>query len=84
MNSLNVLLTFLSMYLRLGVVDGLDGTERRYQGRCLGEVGGGRGGVKVKQHSLANDAANDIVVVSSPAVDEPVVAAGNTEDVNVG
>nr|GEW73231.1 putative ribonuclease H-like domain-containing protein [Tanacetum cinerariifolium] len=28
------------MYLRVGVVDGLDGTERGYQGRCLGVVDG--------------------------------------------
>ncbi|GKB20171.1 reverse transcriptase domain-containing protein [Tanacetum coccineum] len=26
------------MYLRLDAIDGLDGTERGYQGRCLGEV----------------------------------------------
>ncbi|GJV41915.1 beta-caryophyllene synthase [Tanacetum coccineum] len=45
---------------------------------------GGQRGVKEKQHSSAIDAAKDTVVVSSPAVDEPVVADGNTKDVNVG
>ncbi|GKD92763.1 hypothetical protein Tco_1372600, partial [Tanacetum coccineum] len=39
---------------------------------------------KEKQHSSANDAAKDIVVISSSAVDEPVVAVENTKDVNVG
>ncbi|GJW92880.1 hypothetical protein Tco_0172552 [Tanacetum coccineum] len=27
-----------TVYQRLGIVDGMDGTERGYQGRCLGEV----------------------------------------------
>ncbi|GJY37127.1 hypothetical protein Tco_0422505, partial [Tanacetum coccineum] len=40
--------------------------------------------VKEKQQRLANIAEKDIVVVSSPAVDEPVEATVNTEDVNVG
>ncbi|GJU62866.1 hypothetical protein Tco_1244701 [Tanacetum coccineum] len=39
---------------------------------------------KEKQHSSANDAAKDTVVVTSPAVDELVIAVGNTKDVNVG
>ncbi|GJZ18467.1 ribonuclease H-like domain-containing protein [Tanacetum coccineum] len=34
MNSLNVSLTFLSIYLRLVAVDGSDETKRGYQGRC--------------------------------------------------
>ncbi|GJW48644.1 hypothetical protein Tco_0080290 [Tanacetum coccineum] len=47
---------------------------------------GGKGwrDVKEKQHSSANDAAKDTVVISSSAVDEPVVAVENTKDVNVG
>ncbi|GJS63868.1 hypothetical protein Tco_0678432 [Tanacetum coccineum] len=57
----------------------------------LGRGGGGRS-VKKKQHGLANDAAKDVVnvvssTVESPAVDEHMVASGNTkgtEDGNVG
>nr|GEU89345.1 hypothetical protein [Tanacetum cinerariifolium] len=46
--------------------------------------GGGRRDVKEKQHSSANNATKDTVVVSSPAVDEHVVVAGSTKDVDVG
>nr|GEY88908.1 hypothetical protein [Tanacetum cinerariifolium] len=48
------------------------------------ERGGGGRDVKEKRHSSANNAAKDTVVVSSPAVDEHVVAVGSTKDVNVG
>ncbi|GJS95715.1 bifunctional polymyxin resistance protein, ArnA [Tanacetum coccineum] len=48
------------------------------------EGGGGARGVKEKQQRSANIAEKDTVVVSSPAVDEPVVVTVNTEDVNVG
>ncbi|GJX15804.1 putative RNA-directed DNA polymerase [Tanacetum coccineum] len=48
------------------------------------EGGWGGRGVKEKQHSLANYEVKDMVVVSLPGVDEPVVAVGNTKDVNVG
>ncbi|GKB70891.1 hypothetical protein Tco_0932303 [Tanacetum coccineum] len=51
----------------------------------LSQKGGGGGrGVKEKQHNSANNPAKDIVVVSSPVVDEPMVAARNTKHVNVG
>nr|GEZ30981.1 Myc-type, basic helix-loop-helix (bHLH) domain-containing protein [Tanacetum cinerariifolium] len=46
--------------------------------------GGGEKCVKEKQHTSTNDATKDIVVVSPPAVDEPVVDTGNTKDVNAG
>ncbi|GKD66182.1 hypothetical protein Tco_1308290 [Tanacetum coccineum] len=45
------------------------------------EVGGR--GVKEKQQRSVNIVEKDMVVVSSPAVDEPVEATMNTEDVNV-
>ncbi|GKA14822.1 hypothetical protein Tco_0694468 [Tanacetum coccineum] len=45
--------------------------------------GGGRG-VKEKQQRSANIIEKDTVVVSSSAVDEPVDATVNTEDVNMG
>ncbi|GJY33186.1 RNA-directed DNA polymerase, eukaryota, partial [Tanacetum coccineum] len=45
--------------------------------------GGGRG-VKEKQQRSANITKKDTVVVSSSAVDEPVDATMNTENVNVG
>nr|GEZ52029.1 hypothetical protein [Tanacetum cinerariifolium] len=48
------------------------------------EGGGGEKCVKEKQHTSTNDATKDIVVVSPPAVDEPVVDTGNTKDVNAG
>ncbi|GKE81941.1 zinc finger, CCHC-type containing protein [Tanacetum coccineum] len=48
------------------------------------EGGGGGRGVKEKQHSSANNTTKDTIVVSLPAVDEPVVDAENTKDVNVG
>nr|GEW54313.1 hypothetical protein [Tanacetum cinerariifolium] len=44
---------------------------------------GGRG-IKEKQQCLANVAEKDTIVVSSPAVDEPMDATVNTEDVSVG
>nr|GEV98030.1 hypothetical protein [Tanacetum cinerariifolium] len=44
---------------------------------------GGRG-VKEKQQRSANIVEKDMVVVSSPAVDEPMEATMYTEDVNVG
>ncbi|GKB99487.1 RNA-directed DNA polymerase, eukaryota, reverse transcriptase zinc-binding domain protein [Tanacetum coccineum] len=50
----------------------------------LHKGGGGGRGVKEKQQSSANVAENDTVVVSSPAVDEPMDTTMNTEDVNVG
>nr|GEW02187.1 hypothetical protein [Tanacetum cinerariifolium] len=39
-------------------------------------------GVKEKTHDSANNAKKDTVGVSSPAVDEPVVAARNIKDMN--
>ncbi|GJW50248.1 hypothetical protein Tco_0091599 [Tanacetum coccineum] len=46
--------------------------------------GGGGRGVKEKQQCLANVAEKNTVVVSSLAVDEPMDATVNIEDVNVG
>ncbi|GJR64396.1 hypothetical protein Tco_0010461 [Tanacetum coccineum] len=45
---------------------------------------GGERGVKEKQQRSSNIAEKDTIVVSSSAVDEPVDAIVNTEDVNVG
>ncbi|GKE64523.1 hypothetical protein Tco_1518684 [Tanacetum coccineum] len=51
----------------------------------LSQKGGGGGrGVKEKQQCLANVAEKNTVVVSSLAVDEPMDATVNIEDVNVG